>query len=293
MGIRVIIMDVDGTLYNSRKKIMPKTREALLKVQEQGARLVVASGRPTSGLTDIVKELRMDDYHGLLVAYNGSRVVDCQTGEILFNQAMSVEEGRAVLEHMKRFDEVIPMIDRGEYMYVNNVYKTIQLDGSTCNIIERECRSGKFLLCEKEDLTAFADVPLNKILTAASPEYLQEHYREMMEPFADRLNCVFTARFYFEFTAKGIDKAKALDTVLRPMGYRPEEMIAFGDGQNDASMVKYAGIGVAMENAVQELKDAADEETLSCDADGIAWSLKKHMGIDVGLQERAAAEKTE
>lgn len=99
----------------------------------------------------------------------------------------------------------------------------------------------------------------------------------MMEPFKESLNCMFTADFYFEFTAEGIDKAKALDTVLIPMGYKKEEMIAFGDGHNDISMVKYAGIGVAMDNAVQELKNAADEVTLSNEEDGIAYTLSKYM----------------
>ncbi len=278
MSIRVIIMDVDGTLYNSRKQITPRTKEALLKAEEQGAVLVVASGRPTSGLMDIAGELQMDRHHGLLVSYNGSRVVDCQTGEVLFNHAMSVEEGKAVLEHMKKFSRVRPMIDRGEYMYVNNVYDNmIQVDGKAFNVIGYESRGGKFKLCEVDDLAAFADFPLNKILTTADPEYLQEHYQEMMEPFKDTLSCMFTGKFYFEFTAKGIDKAKALDTVLIPMGYSREEMIAFGDGQNDMSMVTYAGTGVAMENAVPELKAAADEETASCDEDGIAESLEKHM----------------
>lgn len=88
---------------------------------------------------------------------------------------------------------------------------------------------------------------------------------------------MFTAPFYFEFTAKGIDKAKALDTVLIPMGYKKEEMIAFGDGQNDASMVKYAGIGVAMENAVDELKAVANEITLSNEEDGISYTLSKYI----------------
>ena len=76
----------------------------------------------------------------------------------------------------------------------------------------------------------------------------------MMEPFKDSLSCMFTGDFYFEFTAQGIDKAKALNTVLIPMGYKREDMIAFGDGHNDASMVAYAGIGIAMENAVQDLE---------------------------------------
>lgn len=278
MSIRVIIMDVDGTLTNGKKVITPKTKAALLKAQEKGAILVLASGRPTSGLMDIANELEMEKHHGLLVAFNGSKVIDCETNEVLFNQTMTVEEGRAVLEHMKQFDRVRPMIDKGEYMYVNNVYDNyIMWKGKPFNVMEYESRGGKFKLCEVDDLAAFADYPLNKILTTADPDYLQAHYEDMMAPFKDSLSCMFTGDFYFEFTAKGIDKAKALDTVLIPKGYQIEEMIAFGDGHNDASMVKYAGIGVAMANAVDALKEVADDITLSNEEDGIAYSLYKYM----------------
>lgn len=281
-NIKVIIMDVDGTLTNSKKVITKKTKDALIKAQEAGALLILASGRPTSGLMDLAKELKMDENHGLLVSFNGSKVVDCQTNEVLFNETMNVEDGQAVLEHMKKFD-VKPMIDKGDYMYVNDVFNNqINYNGEPFNIIQYESRGGKFKLCEKDDLAAFADYPLNKILTAGEPEYLQANYKEMMEPFKDTLSCMFTAPFYFEFTAKGIDKAKALDTVLIPMGYKKEEMIAFGDGHNDASMVKYVGIGVAMDNAVDDLKSIADEVTLSNEEDGIAYTLSKHLkDIDI------------
>ncbi|MDU4659504.1 MAG: Cof-type HAD-IIB family hydrolase [Clostridium butyricum] len=276
--IKVIIMDVDGTLTNSKKVITKKTKDALIKAQDNGALLILASGRPTSGLMDFAKELKMDKNHGLLVSFNGSKVVDCETGKVLFNEAMSVEQGQAVLEHMKKFN-VKPMIDKGDYMYVNDVFDNqINYKGEILNIIQYESRGGKFKLCEKDDLAAFADYPLNKILTAGDPEYLKDHYKEMMEPFKDTLSCMFTADFYFEFTANGIDKAKALDTVLIPMGYKKEEMIAFGDGHNDASMVKYAGIGVAMANAVDDLKAIADEITLSNEEDGIAHVLNEYIG---------------
>ncbi|MGG0736355.1 Cof-type HAD-IIB family hydrolase [Niallia taxi] len=275
--IKVIIMDVDGTLTNNEKVITAKTKEVLVKAQKAGAILVLASGRPTSGLRDIAKELEMEKHHGLLVSFNGSKVVDCETNEVLFNETMSVDEGQEVLEHMKKF-EVIPMIDKDNYMYVNDVFNNeIDYNGNPINIIKYESRGGKFNLCEIEDLAAFADYPLNKILTAGSPEYLQQHYKKMMEPFKDKLNCVFTAPFYFEFTAQGIDKAKALDTVLIPRGYKREEMIAFGDGHNDATMVEYAGIGVAMANAVDDLKAVADEVTRSNEEDGIAYTLSRYF----------------
>ncbi|MFL0250774.1 Cof-type HAD-IIB family hydrolase [Clostridium neuense] len=276
-NIKVIIMDIDGTLTNNEKVITPKTKAALIEAQKAGAILVLASGRPTSGLMDFAKELKMNENHGLLVSFNGSKVTDCETNKVLFNETMNIEQGQAVLEHMKKFD-VIPMVVKDNYMYVNDVYNNmIDYKGEPFNIIKYEGRNNKFKLCEKDDLAAFADYPLNKILTAGSPEYLEAHYKEMMEPFKDTLSCMFTADFFFEYTAKGIDKAKALDSVLIPMGYKKEEMIAFGDGHNDASMVKYAGIGVAMDNAVDALKEAADEVTLSNEEDGIAYTLDKYF----------------
>ncbi|PJI10454.1 MULTISPECIES: Cof-type HAD-IIB family hydrolase [Clostridium] len=275
--IKVIIMDIDGTLTNDKKVITKKTKDTLIKAQEKGIILVLASGRPTSGLMDYARELEMNKNHGLLVSFNGSKVTDCETNKVLFNEAMSIKQGQAVLEHMKKFD-VKPMVVKDDYMYVNDAFDNeIDYKGEPFNIIKYEARNCKFKVCEKDDLAEFADYPLNKILTAGNPEYLQAHYKEMFEPFKDTLSGMFTADFYFEFTAQGIDKAKALDTALIPMGYKKEEMIAFGDGQNDASMVKYVGTGVAMANAVDELKDVADEITLSNEEDGIAHTLNKYI----------------
>lgn len=274
MAIKVIIMDVDGTLTNSKKQITPKTKEMLIAAQNKGIKLVLASGRPVSGLIGLAKELEMEKHHGLLVSFNGSKVVDCQTKEVLFNQTMRIEDAREILEHMKNF-KVYPMIDKGNYLFVNDVYKgMITYQNEKIDIIQYEARGGNFKLCEIEDLSSFVDFPLNKILTAGDPEYLNEHYQDMMEPFKERLNCMFTAPFYFEFTAKGIDKAKALDSVLKPMGFQQEEMVAFGDGDNDATMLSYAGIGVAMDNAQDSLKKIADKITLSNEEDGIAVMLE-------------------
>ena len=276
--IIAIVMDVDGTLTNNKKKITPKTKNVLLKAQEKGILLILASGRTTTGLIEFARELEMDKNHGMLVSFNGSKVVDCETMEELFNEPISVEESKEVLEHMKKF-EVKPMIVKDEYMFVNNVFdnKIHTKSGEEMNIIEYESRGGKYKLCEIDDLAEFVDYPLNKILTAGEPEYLKEHYKEMMEHFKDRLSCMFTADFYFEFTADKIDKAIALDTVLKQRGISKDEIISFGDGQNDLSIIRYAGIGVAMGNAVDELKNEADEVTLSNEEDGIAYSLLKHI----------------
>ncbi|MBC2064803.1 HAD family phosphatase [Listeria welshimeri] len=277
MTTQAIILDIDGTLLNDDKKISPETKKTLITAQQNGVKLILASGRPTTGMHLYAEQLEMETYHGLLVSYNGAKVVDCQTKEELFNQTLTIAEGKAVLEHMKQF-EVKVMIDKDDYMYVNNVYDCyIPYKGEEINIIQYESRGGNFKLCEKEDLAAFLDYRINKILTAGDPDYMQKNYQAMMAPFKNTLNCVFTADFYFEFTAKNIDKAKALDTVLTPMGIHTENIIAFGDGHNDITMVKYAGTGIAMDNAVPELKAVANSITLSNNKDGIAHVLNNFI----------------
>ncbi|MBC1687716.1 HAD family phosphatase [Listeria welshimeri] len=277
MTTQAIILDIDGTLLNDDKKISPETKKTLITAQQNGVKLILASGRPTTGMHLYAEQLEMEKYHGLLVSYNGAKVVDCQTKEELFNQTLTIAEGKAVLEHMKQF-EVKVMIDKDDYMYVNNVYDCyIPYKGEEINIIQYESRGGNFKLCEKEDLAAFLDYRINKILTAGDPDYMQKNYQAMMAPFKNTLNCVFTADFYFEFTAKNIDKAKALDTVLTPMGIHAENIIAFGDGHNDITMVKYAGTGIAMDNAVPELKAVANSITLSNNKDGIAHVLNNFI----------------
>jgi len=276
-NLKFIVMDVDGTLLNSKKKLSKETKDALMKCQEQGIRVILASGRPSSGLAKLALELEMQKHHGMIVSYNGSKIHDCETDEILFNEPMTLIEAKAVLEHLKSFN-VYPMIDKDKYMYVNNVFAPpILFQNKELNIIEYEARGGNYLLCEKSDLVAFIDFAPNKILTAGQIEYLEENYQKMMEPFKDSLSCMFTAPFYFEFTAKGIDKAKALDTALSKLGFGPENLIAFGDGHNDISMIRYAGIGIAMDNAVLELKEVADFVTDSHDFDGIAKALYQHF----------------
>lgn len=277
MIIKAIVLDIDGTLLNTGKIIAEKTKQALIAAQEKGIKVILASGRPTTGMLELAEQLEMTKYEGFLVSYNGARVTDCLTKEVLFNQAMSIETGQAILEHLKNFD-VIPMIDKEDYLYVNDVYSgMLDLPDGAFNIIEYEARGGNFKLSEIDDLAAFATFPINKILIAAQPEYLQKIAPALHAPFDEIVTAAFSAPFYFEFTDKGIDKAKALNTVFPEMGIHSENIIAFGDGHNDRSIIEYAGIGVAMGNAVDALKEIADDVTLSCDEDGIAAGLEKYL----------------
>lgn len=278
MALKGIVLDVDGTLLTSQKNISAKTKKTLIDAQREGITVILASGRPTNAMRRIANELKMGTYEGYIISYNGGAVFNCRTGEQLLNQTLSVEKAKAILEHLKSF-QVIPMINDEEYMYVNDVYRNrISLeDGAEINIIEYESRGGNFNLCEKRDLAKFLDFPLNKILVAGQPDYLANHHDDLYRPFKETTTAAFSAPFYYEFTDKDIDKSKALAKICERIGASPEELIAFGDSYNDRSIIEFAGIGIAMGNAVAKIKEVAQTETLSNDEDGIAVALKRFL----------------
>ena len=271
--VKAILLDVDGTLTNDRKVITPRTREALLACQDAGVILVLASGRTQGGLSRYAADLDLAHHGGVLVCYNGAKSVNCETGEVYFEQSMTVDQGRRVIEHMLGFDVSI-VVDRGAYMYTNDAYFCVPWPADDpWHIIEYEARSNNFLICEQADLASFCDWRINKILTAGAPAYLQQHHQEMAAPFEGELTSMFTAPYYFEFTPLGVDKTRALKDTFQVLGIRPEEVISFGDAQNDLSMIEWAGTGVAMGNATDEVKGRDDFVCGTNNEDGIAKAL--------------------
>lgn len=278
MAIKAIALDIDGTLTNDRKVITPRTKEALLAAQDSGIKLVLSSGRPVQGLRAIASELQLETHDGLLVAFNGAHVVDAQTDEVLFDQPMGEEVLRALVAHMRGFD-VIPWITEGKYLYVERGARhLITYRDAPFDIVEYESRMCDLELVEVDDLLEVCSRPQDKLLCASEPEYLQQHWCAMYEPFLDSLSGMFTADFYFEFMAPGITKGNALAGALPKVGIDASEVIAFGDAQNDISMLEWAGMGVAMGNATEAAKAAADMVTGSNNEDGIASALEKILG---------------
>ena len=275
MDIKAIALDIDGTLTNDDKKITPRTRDALLSAQASGIRLILASGRPERGLRALAHELELERHHGMLVAFNGALVIDAESDEVLFDEPMSAQDCRDVIDHMRNFN-VTPWIVEGDQMYVEQgMPRMIMHKGEPMDIVEYERFHLDLVLNEVPSLTEFCQRPQEKLLVAGSDTYLQEHWREISEPFEGRLSSMFTADFYYEFMAPGIDKSVGLRYALPKCGIEPSELIAFGDGQNDVAMLSLAGMGIAMGNAVEEAKSVADMVTGNNNEDGIAQALEK------------------
>lgn len=274
MAIKAIALDIDGTLTNDDKVITPRTHEALLAAQETGIKLILASGRPAQGLKALGAELELPSHGGIYVAFGGANVEGAQTGECYFSQAIPEDQLRLLIEHIKQFD-VIAWLNEGRKLYVTDAYRCMISDGQggTRNIIKYERDACDMRICEVDDLMELASHPQNKLLCAGNPDYLKQHYQQMSAPFTETLSASFTAPWYYEFMAPGVDKAHALEGSLGKLGIDASEVIAFGDAQNDVGMLKWAGVGVAMGNATKEAKAASDMVCADNNHDGIAEAL--------------------
>lgn len=274
MTIKAIALDIDGTLTNDEKKVTPRTKEALLRAQDRGVKLILSSGRPVQGLRALAGELGLSEHDGLLVAFNGAHVVDAQTDEVLFDQPIDPAVMRDLVERVGSFD-VIPWIVEGRRLYVQRGARhVIRYRNSDVDIVEYERSMCDLELCEVESLLDVCERPHDKLLCASEPEYLQTHWKELSGPFSKTLSGMFTADFYYEFMAPGISKGRALAGALPKLGIEASEVLAFGDGENDISMLEWAGVGVAMANAVDAAKAAANMVTGGNNEDGIAQALE-------------------
>jgi len=268
MNCKLIAMDLDGTLVNRDKVITPHTLDALMDAQRRGIRLALASARPSPGLNKERDALRLQDFGGILMSYNGGRIVSAADGRTLFEFTMEIEQARRMLRQLESLP-VIPILDDGRQFYVTD---------RTAFMVEYECWNNGMTCSEVENLADFLHFAPVKILLAMQPETLPEMKAEITAFLPENLSVVQTAPFYLEIIPKTINKGQGLLDVCRALGLRPEETVAFGDAANDIPMLRAAGIGVAMGNASGEVKAAADRITLSCDEDGIAAALSEVLG---------------
>ena len=88
MDYQVLVLDLDGTLTNSKKEVTPETKEALIDIQEMGKKVVLASGRPTKGVLPLAEQLRLSDYGSYILSFNGARITDCRSRQIMYNRLL-------------------------------------------------------------------------------------------------------------------------------------------------------------------------------------------------------------
>ena len=257
MDYKIIVLDLDGTLTNRDKIITPRTKEALMKAQEAGKIVVLASGRPTAGVEPLAKELELARFGSYILSYNGGMITNCKTGEVIFSSLLPVEANKKIMGLAKEYG-VDFLTYEGEEIITNNDASIYAHKESKINHLTLRQVDDKFLLLDDGDYLATVEPKVKAAMGKNFAVYRSEPY-------------------FLEVLPKGIDKAQSLERLLQHLGMTKEEMIACGDGYNDLTMIQYAGLGVAMENAVLPVRKAADYITASNNEDGVGLVVEKFM----------------
>ena len=261
---KLIALDLDGTLVRKDQTISPHTQEVLLRVQEQGVKVVIASGRPTYGTAPVADLLHVSDYGGYLLSFNGGAIFDWATQEQLYSKMLDSGVLPYLYECAKRHG----------FHIMTYVGSNIVAEVADNPYIQFTSMRNKMPVRTVPDFLAEVTYPLSKCMIVGDPEPLHELELAMQEPLRGKAEAYRSEPFFLEIVPSGIDKAEGLKVLLDKIGMKSEELMAFGDGYNDIPMLQFAGMGVAMGNAADEVKKAADFVTLSNEADGVAYAIE-------------------
>ena len=265
MKYKLLVLDIDGTLTNSKKEITRHTKETLIKAQEAGLKVVLASGRPTYGVAPLANELELQKYEGYILAYNGGEIIDWKTRELMYEKQLDSDLLPYLYRCAKENDFAIVTYEN-EYVLTEKPDDEYVLKEALLNVMKIK-KVDNFLEAVKH--------PITKCLIVGEPSRLALLEKEMYEKLKDRMGVFRSEPYFLELVPKGIDKAQSLSVLLEEIGMTKNEMIAIGDGFNDLSMIQYAGLGIAMENAQDVVKQAADFITLANEEDGVAYAVEK------------------
>ena len=267
MDYQILVLDLDGTLTNSKKEITEPTKQALIDIQEKGKKVVLASGRPTPGILPLAKELHLEKYGSYILSFNGARIIDCRSKELLYNRTIPSEVIRPIYEMLKSYD-----------MDLLTYTDTHILSGMKTNqFTELESRINQMPIVQTDDFLSEITFPVNKLLGTGNKEIIAKALEMVKSHFHSQLNIYLSEPFFLEIMPQRIDKAHSLQKLLNSIGLTADSMICCGDGYNDLTMIEYAGLGVAMENAQPLVKESADYITKSNDEDGILHVINEFM----------------
>ena len=263
MLYKLMAVDIDGTLLDSNGNLTNETIKAIRLGVEKGLIFTICTGRSIQGVK------KLNDMIGLdlpYITYNGAMVVKGKSREILHEQKMSYSDAKTVYELGEKNNTTI-VVWNDNKLYVNKMNEMVFKYG--------EINDTKAILIHNID-----EVVKNgatKILWYDEARVIEKFEKEVGKYLGCSINYHTSRPIFLEFVDVNASKAIALERLRAYFGIKQSEIIAVGDGANDISMIEYAGLGIAMDNASQVVKQKADYITLSNDEDGVAHVIYKFI----------------
>jgi Cof subfamily protein (haloacid dehalogenase superfamily) len=265
MKYKMLVVDMDDTLLTDDHKISNENATMLLKAQEMGVYVVLASGRPTSAMIAYAKELQCDVNNSFMISFNGSTITDLKEDKVLFEQALTKEQihslydfsqqnnthiityvdGKIISESQSEYIDVESSITGLEHVIVPNFKDAVTTSAVKCLLLEEP----SFLK------------GIESVLKAAMPD----------------LSVCMSKPFFLEAAPNGVDKGTAIKILAERLNIHQSEIIAVGNAGNDLTMIQYAGLGVWVDNVDPELRHHADFIVASNNNHGVAEVVRRFI----------------
>lgn len=276
MKYKMVCIDMDGTLLGKRKKISQINKDVLKKAHDMGVEIVVTTGRLYNNAAYFSQLLGVDSP---VIAANGAIVIDQKTNDIIYEDAIPKRDCLAILDILNKYN--VPFhFHTTDTIYCNNwlsktgtqLYMTKQVYYEHLHIEYNTVKSETLW----EKIFAEQDGRIAKCI-AFSPN--KNKISKVKEELSNLENVVVfgSGDHSIEINFKGVSKGHAVKVLIDRYGIKPEELICIGDNENDISMIEFAGLGIAMGNAIEEVKKVAQYVTDTNKNDGVAKAIKKFI----------------
>lgn len=291
---KMIVLDMDGTLLNERQEISKENRIAIKKAVEKGVKVVLASGRAFYGMKPYLEELDLIKKGNYSISCSGALALDNFNHEILHEIPIEHSDLLKILRVSEDFDlDISAYTKESMLIHKNNLFSqydaianSVVLETVDFHKLKPETEIFKVNLINeapqiREDIIKyFPSIKAESMDMREKPNFninlLDELWR-LPRDIIDHYTVVKSLPFCVEILDKRCNKAVGVEAVAKAFGIKRDEIICMGDSGNDLHMIEYAGLGIGMGNAYEQIKEVADEVTLTNEENGVAHIIEKYI----------------
>lgn len=271
-AVKLLALDLDGTLLNSKKELTPRTRDALYAAAEAGVEIVPTTGRFFTGMPEVVQKLPFLHY---AITINGAQVYDIRRQKAVSTAEIPLETALRVLEYLDGFPVIYDCYqDSWGWMT-----RAMQENAAAFVPFDYALRMVRALRTPVDELKAYLQERnrgVQKLQLFTPDDALRRQLFKDLTARFGTLNVSTSMPCNIEINDAHANKGEAIASLAAYLGLPMAATMAIGDGLNDRSMIQMTGLGVAMANACPEILALADEVTASCDEDGAALAIERH-----------------
>lgn len=268
MSIKLVTIDVDGTLLNRNRVITQEVKQAIVQAKSKGVKIVITTGRPYFGVVGLLKELSLTDPGDYVITYNGGMVLAADTGEELLRKGLTYKD-------YLRLDSLATTLGISSHAVTATHLYTSNRDVSPFTVEESFVGGVPLGFRSREEMKWESEII--KMMFVGEADTLYDAVSKVPLNIKQDYTTVASSPHFFEILHKEVSKGQGLIQLSKHLGVPLAETMAIGDAENDLSMLEVAGVAIAMGNAIPQVIAISDFKTTSNDAHGVAVALEKFV----------------